>query len=102
MVGQLLQIALDVAWSKRRTTPCEQRVYGVPRQKRAVETTSQSGFVAVFREHRRHARYDPRCRSAHVYGTLRILEVVEIGRVVLRTAALSGNELCEFTRERDV
>ena len=53
-------------------------------------------------EHGGHAREHPRGRCRHIDGVLRVLEVVDIGGVVLRSVALSGNQLGELGVERDV
>ena len=101
MVGELVEVALDVARRERRRAACEERVDGVPRQARAVEARAQRRLVARLGEHRRHRRDYPRRRCRHVDGVLGVLEVVDVRGVVLRAAALSGYELRELARERD-
>ena len=47
VVGQLCQVALDVAWRERRTSTREEWVYGVPSQSATTESACQPSLVVV-------------------------------------------------------
>ena len=102
VVGKLVEVALDVAGREARRTAREERVDGVPRHLRTIETAREACFVVTFREFRRHARQQPRGRCGNVDGRFRILEIVDIRGIVLRSATLSRDELGKFTREREL
>ena len=99
MVAQLVQVALDVAGRQARRAAGEDGVDGVPRQQCAVVAAGDVGLVVVARHHRGHTREHPRLRVAYGNEVLRVLEVVQIGGVVLRAAGLSGYELGKLARE---
>ena len=88
--------------SERRRPACEERVDVIPCQQRTVEAALKCRFVFRFREHRWHTRYYPRRRRTYVYRVFRVLKVVDIRCVVLRSLALSCDKLCKFSRQRYV
>ena len=102
-VRELVEVALDVAGREARRAAREERVDGVPRHLRAVEAAGEARFVATLGKHSRwYARQEPRRGRRNVNQAFRLLEVVDVRGVVLRAAALSGDEMCELARERDV
>ena len=102
MVGELVEVALDMSRCQRTAAPCEERVDVVPCQQTAVESAVEGRLVRMLREVGRYAGDDPRCRLAYVDGRLRPFEVVQIGGVVLCSFALSGQKLCKLGGECDV
>ena len=101
-VRQLFEVALDMGRRQRTADTCKQWVDVVPRQQTAVETAAKCCLIGRFGEVGRHARYNPSSRLAYIDCILCILEVVQIRRPVLCSAALSCYQLCKFGRERDM
>ena len=101
MVGQLLQVALDVAGGQTAAAAGEDGVYGVPGQQGAVVAAADAGLVAAVGEHRRHAGQHPGLGVGDVVEVFGALEVVEIRGIVLRAAGLAGNEVGKLAGERD-
>ncbi len=99
MVGELVEVALDVTRGQRGRTVGKQRVDGVPRQQRTVETTGDTVLVGILRKHRRHTGQRPRLRLQHVNTVLRILEVVNVRGIILRTPGRTGDEVCKLARK---
>ena len=101
MVGELVEVALEVSWCKRRITTSEEWVDVVPCQERTV--------VAIFCVVRQVAVLhfgwrggeSPCLWSALVYAALGRFEVIDVGGIALHTTCLSSDELCHFGRERD-
>ena len=102
MVGELVEVALNMSRCQRTAAPGEERVDVVPCQQTAVITAGEGCLVGMFGEVGRYAGDDPRCRLAYVDGRLRPFEVVQIGGVVLCSFALSGQKLCKLGGECDV
>ena len=59
VVGELVQVALDVSGCERRAAAGEERVDGIPRQEASVVAAGQGGLVLVFAEHGGHAGDNP-------------------------------------------
>ena len=102
VVAQLVEVTLDMTRSERASLAIEQGVDGIPRHLTAVESTCQSRFIFVLREHRWHTGKYPGCRGHHVYRCRGVLEVVQIGSIVLRTTGLPGYQLRKFSRKGDL
>ena len=98
VVGELLQIAADMAWREGRAASREERVDIVPCEQRAIVAALERCLVARLVEETRYGGDDPGGRLRDVDGALRILEVVEVGGVVLRATGLAGDELCKLGR----
>ena len=101
-VGKLVEVALDMAGRERRRATGEERVDVVPCQQGSVVTAGDPRLVGMLGEHARDAGDDPRRGSRHIERVLCILEVVEIGSVVLRSVGLSGDEVCKLAGEGDL
>ena len=102
MVRQLVQVALDMRRRERAATVCEERVNGVPRQQRTVESARQVGLVVMVGNARRHTRQLPRLRVDDAVAGLRVLKVVDIRRIVLSSAGGLGNEMGEVATESNL
>ena len=101
LVGELVEVALDVAGREARRAAGEERVDGVPCQTGTVVAAGHRRLVLVLGEHGRHAGDEPRGGRQHVDGVLGVLEVVQVGGIVLYAMALTGNEVGKLARERD-
>ena len=99
VVAELLEVALDMTRREARRTAGEQRVDSVPRQQGTVVARGDAGLVVSVGHLRRHTRQHPRFRVDDGNQVLRILEVVEIGGIVLRTTGSPGNELGKLAGE---
>ena len=98
VVGELLQVAADMARRERRAASREERVDIVPCEQRAVVATLERCLVARLVEETRYGGDDPGGRLRDIDGALRVFEVVEVGGVVLRATGLAGDELCKLGR----
>ena len=99
VVGQHGEVALDVAGGQTGGAVGEQRVDVIPRQQGAVEAAGDGVLVDVLGKHGRHAGDDPRLGFGDIDAVLGILEVVDVGGVVLRAACRTGYELCKLAGE---
>ena len=99
VVGELLDIALDMAGRQTAGAIGEQRVDGVPRQQGTVVAAGNGRLVLAFREHAGHAGEDPRRRIDHGDAVLGILEVIDIGGIVLRTTGSACYEVGKLARK---
>ena len=104
VIAELLQVALDMARSQRTTSASEQWVDAIPGKTRAMETAGQASLVVVvaLEVERWHTGDNPRGRGHHVDGILGVLEVVDIGGVVLGTTSLTSYQLGELSRKGDL
>ena len=102
VVRQLIQVALDVGRREARRAAGEDGVDVIPCQQGTSIAGGYRLLVVMSGEHRGHARQHPCLRVADVEQVLRILEVVQIGGIVLRAVALAGDELGKLARERDL
>ena len=99
VVTKLLKVALDMARSEARRTAGEQRVDGVPRQQGTVVARGDARLVVVVLDTCRHTRQRPRLRVDDADQLLRVLEVVQIGSVILCTAGTTSYELGKLARQ---
>ena len=99
MVAELLKVALDMAGSEARRTAGEQRVDGVPRQQGTVVARGDVSLVVVVLDACRHTRQRPRLRVDDADQLFRVLEVVQIGSVILRTTGTTCYELGKLARQ---
>ena len=102
VVAELVEVALDVRGGKTAAAPRKNGVDIVPRQQSALVAAADRGLVVMVGKHRGHAAEHPRLRVADVEHVLRVLEVVDVRRIVLRAVSLAGNELCKLSGERDL
>ena len=101
VVGQLLQVALDMAGRQTAGAIGEERVDGVPRQQGAVLATGDARLVGRLAEVRRRTTDDPRLRFNDADAVLGVLEVVNVGSIVLRAAGGACDEVSKLAREGD-
>ena len=99
MVGELFKVALDVTRRQAAGAAGEERVDGVPGQQGPVVARRHGGLVVVVLHHGGRTREHPLLGFQDADQVLGVLEVVQVGGVVLRTTGTSGNELCELSRE---
>ena len=102
MVGELVEVALDMTRRQRRGTVGEDGIDIVPGQQGTVKTTGDTRPVARLRHRRGHTGERPLLRTLHTDIVLRILKVVDIGGIILRTAGRTRDQLGKLTRESDV
>ena len=102
VVRQLVEVALDMGGCETAGTVGEQRVDIIPGQQGTVVTAGHTLLVVMFREPGRHAGEHPRLGLVDADAVLGILEIVDIRRVVLRTAGRAGNELGKLAGEGDL
>ena len=101
-VGQLLQVVFDIARRERRTAACEQRIDHIPSQQRTVVAITHIVCQLRFGKHRWRGRNRPLLGHRNVDVRFRILKVIEIRGIALRTGVAAGDELCKFCCEIDV
>ena len=102
VVRQLVEVALDMAGGERRTATGEDRIDVIPGQQGTVVTAADAFVISRLLEETGHTRQCPCLRIADVDIVLRVLEVINIRGIVLRTAGRAGNQLGKLTRETDV
>ena len=100
VVGELLQVVLDMCWREARRTAREDGVDVIPGQQGALVAAVHRSLVVVVGKHRRHAAQHPRLGVAHIAQVLGILEVVDIRGIVLCAAGITGYEVGKLSRER--
>ena len=88
--------------SERRTAAGEDRIDIIPGQQGTVVAAADAFVIGRLLEETGHARQCPCLRTADVDIILRVLEVVDIRGVVLRTTGRTCNQLSELTRETDM
>ena len=102
MVTELFQVALDMGWCQRRRTTGEDGVHIIPRQTCTVIATGHRCLVVVVGEHRWHTRQHPCFGVTHIEEVLGVLEVIDIGGVVLCAVGLASYELGKLTCQSDL
>ena len=78
MVGELVEVALDVSWGKRRTTASEERVDIVPSKERTVVAVHLIVAEVAILQVGWSGGESPRLRTAHVDAALGGFEVVNV------------------------
>ena len=97
MIGELLDVALDMTRRETAGAIGKQRIDGVPRQQGTVVAAGNSRLVFALREHAGHAGDDPRRRLEQGDAVLGILEIVNIRGIVLRTTGSACYQVGKFT-----
>ena len=78
VVGELVEVALDVSWGKRRTTTSEERVDIVPSKERTVVAVHLIVAEVAILQVGWSGGESPRLRTAHVDAALGGFEVVNV------------------------
>ena len=99
VVGELVKVTLDVSRRQTGRAVGEQRIYRIPCQQGSVEAAEHRVFVRILTKLGRNAGEHPRLGLRDGDAARGILEVVNVGGVILRTTGGSRNELCKLTRE---
>ena len=99
MVGELVDVALDMAGRQTAGAVGEQGVDGVPRQQGTVVAAGNGRLVLALGEHAGHAGDDPRRGLEEGDAVLGILEVVDVGGIVLRTTGGTCYEVGKLARK---
>ena len=102
MVGELIQVALDMGRGERRTATGKDGIDIIPSQQGTVIATGNARFIATLGEHRGHTRECPLLGVAHIQIALGILEIIHIRGVILRATGTTGYQLGKLARKRDV
>ena len=97
MVGELLDVALDMAGRETAGTVGEQRVNGVPRHQGTVVAAGDGLSILALREHAGDTGDDPLGGLQDAQTTLGILEVIDVGSIVLRTTGRTCYQVGELT-----
>ena len=97
MVGELFDVALDMAGRETAGTVGEQRVNGVPSQQRTVVATGHRLLVSALREHAGYTGDNPHSGFQYANAALGILEVVNVGGIVLCTAGRTCYQVSKLT-----
>ena len=102
VVGQLLQIALDMRRGQCGGPTGKERVDVIPGKEGTVVATRHICLVLRLPEGGRHAGEAPRFRVTHVDVILRVLKIVDIRGIVLDTTSCTCDEVSKLSREVDV
>ena len=99
--GELLEVALDVSRCKAAAASCEERVDVVPSKQCTVVTVANIVRELALCKHGWRAADGPFRRSGDVDFGLRVLEVVNVRCVALRSFVGASDEVCELCRKID-
>ena len=101
VAGELVEVALDVAWCECAAAAREDGVDVVPGQQGAVVAVCLVACQLAFREHAWCARHAPVGWLRQAALDAAALEVVEVRCVSLHAVVLPCDELCELAVEGD-